>query len=268
MALNEILIKGIEEIVQVIKTENNIKNEIIRDDVFSILQASECTVLYYPLDGEENDGCDGCHIEKPVNGRMEQFVFINTNNTRERQAFSAAHELGHIWKVDERLQAKFPQEYFDEEEAVNKFAAELLMPKQLFEEAIEIKLKLMNYSGPKMKNVEMVKLIAYLMNYFFVPFKSVVLRFNELNRLNDKYNDDILIFKDSELLKEIIKAEQYTRLGIVNKLCSMDNLNEYLIKAEKKRVFNETKINNIRKEFDIKQVEESSSDDVVFGRGI
>ena len=96
---------------------------------FSVLQACDCSVLYYPLDGEDGDGCAGCHLEKPVNGRMEQFVFINTNNTRERQAFSAVHELGRIWKVDERLKRLFPKEKINTEEVINRFVAELVESK-------------------------------------------------------------------------------------------------------------------------------------------
>lgn len=266
MELSDYIIEGIVELVKEIKDENNIKNAIIRDDVFSILQACDCIVLYFPLEGEEEDGCDGCHIEKPLNGKMEQFVFINTNNTRERQAFSAAHELGHMWKVDKRIYEKFPNENFNNEDLINRFAAELLMPKDLFNEAIKIWLKKINYSGPTMKHTDMIKLIAYLMNYFFVPYKSVVIRLNELNRLDKEYNKDILKFKDSDLLKEIIKAEQYTRLGIVNKLRSMDNLQEYLAEVEKRKIFNKTKLENIKNEFDIKHVDGTSNDDVIFRR--
>ncbi|AKN33780.1 hypothetical protein Ccar_24320 [Clostridium carboxidivorans P7] len=262
--LSENIINGIEQLVQEIKQEKNIKNEIIRDDVFSILQALDCIVLYYPLEGEENDGCSGCHIEKPVNGKMEQFVFINTNNTRERQAFTAAHELGHILKVDKRLREKFPEEEFKCEVVINRFAAELLMPRELFKEAMEFKLKEMHYTGPTIKALDLVKLIAYLMNYFFVPFKSVVRRLNEIGRLDEKFNKKIFTYKDSDYLKEIINAEQYTRLNIITKLKSMDNLQDHLLAAEESKVINETQINNIRKEFEIKPVEKTCGDEVLF----
>ena len=261
MSLNEKLINEIERLVQEIKKENDIKNEIIRDDVFSILQALNCIVLYYPLADEE---IDGCHIKKPINGQMEQFVFINSNNTRERQAFIAAHELGHIWEVDKRLKNKFPDENLDTEEVVNRFAAELLMPRIIFHEVMANQLKRMNYAGPSIKITEMIKLIAYLMNYFFVPFKSVVYRLNEIGKLDKKYNDIILEFKDGDFLKELIKAEQYTRLGIINKLRSMDNLPELLIEAEKRKLFNANKLKNIRNDFDIKHIDESYNEDVEF----
>ncbi|MGD9678707.1 MAG: ImmA/IrrE family metallo-endopeptidase [Vulcanibacillus sp.] len=261
MSLDEKLINEIERLVQEIKKENDIKNEIIRDDVFSILQALNCIVLYYPLEDEE---IDGCHIKKPINDQMEQFVFINSNNTRERQAFIAAHELGHIWEVDKRLKNKFPDEIFNAEEVVNRFAAELLMPRRIFQEAMANQLKKMNYAGPSIKIAEMIKLIAYLMNYFFVPFKSVVYRLNEIGKLDEKYNDIILEFKDSDFLKELIKTEQYTRLGITNKLRSMDNLPELLLEAEKRKIFNANKLKNIRNDFDIKHIDESFNEDVEF----
>lgn len=256
--------KSIEELVKKIRFENGIINEIIRDDVFSILQSCDCTVLYFPLKDEDPDGCSGCHLEKNVNGQRKQFVFINTANTRERQAFSAAHELGHIWKVDERIREMHPDKEIDTEEVVNRFAAELLMPRELFERAIDEQLKKKGYTGPTMPMTDMIKLIAYLMNYFFVPYKAVVIRFNEIGRLNSKSNALLFHFKNSSFLEEVIKAEQFTRLGIVNNLKSMDNLQEYLAEAEKKDLLNETKINNIRREFDIRTVTEDDDEKVEF----
>lgn len=260
--MNREIISGIQELVKKIKEEKGIVNEIIRDDVFSILQACDCVVLYYPLDGENPDGCAGCHIEKWVNGHKEQFVFINTNNTRERQAFSAAHELGHIWKVDERLRQMFPQAEIETEEVINRFAAELLMPQKHFEDVLKKYMEKIGYKGPFIQENTLVEVIAYLMNYFFVPYKSVVLRFNELGKLDSKYNGQILPYKDGKLLNEIIRSEQYTRLGLVNKLKSMDNLQEYLVEAERRGVINDTRLSNIRSRFDIEEIGNVPEDNV------
>ena len=164
MKFDKELIDSIKILVRNIKKENGIVNEIIRDDVFSILQDCNCTVLYYPL---EDENIDGCHIEKPVNGKLEQFVFINSHNKRERQAFSAAHELGHIWKVDDRLRKKYPDREIDTEMVVNRFAAELLMPEKLFREAITKQLDKLKYQGPTMEMSTMLKLVAHLMNFLY-----------------------------------------------------------------------------------------------------
>lgn len=261
--LSDQVIEEIVTLIQEIKAENNIENEIIRDDVFSILQAMDCVVLYYPLENEE---IDGCHMEKPMNGRMEQFVFINSNNTRERQAFSAAHELGHIWQVDKRLEERLHMELDSEisEIVVNRFAAEMLMPRKQFEEALSRKLTEMQYVGPSMNMADLLKVIAYLMNYFFVPFKSIVLRLNEIGRLKKADNKKVLSYKESIFLNEVIKAEQYTRLNIVNNIKSMDNLQESLFKIEQAGLFNPTKIKNIKREFNIEEPEPVSDMDVKF----
>ena len=256
MNLDQTITESIEKLVEEIRRENGIINRIIRDDVFSILQECDCTVLYFPLPNENSDGCSGCHLEKNVNGKCKQFVFINTANTRERQAFSAAHELGHIWRVDERIREMHPDKEIDTEDVVNQFAAELLMPRKYFESVIDGYLEKERYTGPSMTVPQMVKLIAYLMNYFFVPYKAVVYRFNEIERLHPKFNSILFLFKESSLLDEIIKAEQFTRLGIVNNLKSMDNLPEYLAEAEKDSLFNPEKVKNIRDDFGIQAIED------------
>lgn len=248
--MNKNIVKGIQEQVKKIKNEYDIVNEIIRDDVFSILQGLDnCNVLYYPLD----DDIGGCHIEKMVNGKMEQFVFINTNHPREKQAFVAAHELGHIWKVDEKLRECLPDEKIECEEVVNRFAAELLMPEERFKIVLNTYLDRIGYRGPKIAQEELVKLIAYLMNYFFVPYMAVLYRFNELGRINERYIDSMRHYKDSDTLKDVIKTEQYTRLSIVTRLKSLDNLQEYLDQAEKQGFISSTKAMTIREDFELPQ---------------
>ena len=62
----------------------------------------------------------------------------------------------------------------------------------------------------------------------------------------------------------MIKAEQYTRLNIVNNIKSMDNLQESLFKIEQAGLFNPTKIKNIKREFNIEEPEPVSDMDVKF----
>lgn len=61
----------------------------------------------------------------------EVVEIINTNNTIEKQVYIAAHELGHVWKIDEKVLAKCDGN-IDSEAIINRFAAELLMPAELF----------------------------------------------------------------------------------------------------------------------------------------
>ena len=76
-------------------------NVIIKDNILNILDLF-CTVLYYPLEDEKNNGF---HLTGLPNrkGQEQHFVFINTAQSLEKQVFTAAHELGHIWEVDEHI---------------------------------------------------------------------------------------------------------------------------------------------------------------------
>ena len=93
---DDVMVEQIQKFIEEKRDEGKIINSIIRDDVFSILE-KECTVLYYYLD----DAIEGFHISKPVRGEQKQFVFINTQKVLQEQVWTAGHELGHVWKVDQ-----------------------------------------------------------------------------------------------------------------------------------------------------------------------
>lgn len=259
MSMNDRIVAEIKRLVDKIKDENDLTTEkVIRDNVFNILQnIPDCIVLYYPIEEEANeDGCDGCHVVRTIKGSKKQFVFINTSNTRERQAFSVAHELGHIWDVDGRLKKILPDESFDVEEVIDRFAAELLMPEDLFETLALAEITEFTRASDKEKAIKVfdfIKIIVYLMNYFFVPFKAVVLRLCEVGIITSEISERLLNYKDSEVVDGIIREEQYTRLGIRPEQISVANLAEKLDDIEYREVFSTNKIEAIRSKFGLKE---------------
>lgn len=133
-ALNDVIQSKFKQL----EAEGLFFNEILREDIFNILD-HYCTVVYFPLpDDEENDGF---HVTMPVDYKLseesEHFVFLNTSKTIEKQIFVAAHELGHIWVSEdliwtdtlERILPKNPENL---DIIMNRFAAELLMPSKHF----------------------------------------------------------------------------------------------------------------------------------------
>lgn len=124
---NAQVVLKIQEFINLKKKEKHIVNEVIRDDVFAVLKG-ECVVLYYALD---DCSVEGCHVIKPFNGRMEQFVFINTMKAVQEQTWTAAHELGHVWRGDSYIKEKLGQDNMASEDLVNRFAAELLLPQDI-----------------------------------------------------------------------------------------------------------------------------------------
>ena len=98
-------------------------NFLLREDVLDLLD-KYCTVVYYPLLGEENNGFRLKEVPL-ADGTLRDFVFINTAQAMEKQLFTAAHELGHIWNVDEFVIGDLAiQDSYDlREHIINRFAA-------------------------------------------------------------------------------------------------------------------------------------------------
>lgn len=255
-ALSKAVVEKIIELTDAELKEHGIVNEIVRDDVFSVLD-SHCIILYYPL---PEDDINGYHINRMINDKPQEFVFINTANTTEKQVFAAAHELGHVLKVDEKIIKEFDLNSSTEisEKIINRFAAELLMPEKIFVDKADNILKTLNVKD-RISIGNMVYLIVCLMNEFLVEFEAIVRRFNELKKISDASRDLLLKLKNIpdfyDEITSLAKASNFTRLFIKSNNRSIKNLKELVDKANEKQTLTETKIKSILKTFEIKQVE-------------
>ena len=255
-ALSKAVVEKIIELTDAELKEHGIVNEIVRDDVFSVLD-SHCIILYYPL---PEDDINGYHINRMINDKPQEFVFINTANTTEKQVFAAAHELGHVLKVDEKIIKEFDLNSSTEisEKIINRFAAELLMPEKIFVDKADNILKTLKVKD-RISIGNMVYLIVCLMNEFLVEFEAIVRRFNELKKISDASRDLLLKLKNIpdfyDEITSLAKASNFTRLFIKSNNRSIKNLKELVDKANEKQTLTETKIKSILKTFEIKQVE-------------
>ena len=236
---------------------NGLKSEaLLRDGIFALLE-KYCTVLYYPQENEDNDGC---HVQRLVNTEIVNFVFINTHKSIEKQVFTAAHELGHILGLSSFLKNTCPDFKPDLDEiAINKFAALLLMPENLFSKELQNNLKYYNIEDEKITLDGLIKLSLYLMDFFFVPFKSVIIRMFELGYLSQDIAEEIIKDKSTlERINDYIKNLGYKRLGIISEKKSIKDFAELLECAEKAEVFPPSKINSIRTKMDLSDIKPES----------
>lgn len=263
------VIKEIQNLTKLIKKENQLKEDIIREDVFNILLNNpNCMVLFYPIASEANeDGCDGCHVVRTVNGKEKQLVFINSSNTMERQAFSVAHELGHIWNVDGRLRENLPDVEIVVEDVINRFAAELLMPERLFIDETNDYIKLLLAEETENNGIRVIsflKLIVHLMNYFFAPYKAVVIRLFEVGIIDEDVQMRLMEYKDSDYVKSIINEGQYSRLGYPTNKKSIPNLADKIEEIEKRELFTPNRIRAIKEKFElVEERDDVNMDDIV-----
>lgn len=264
----ELIRKFINERLNSDDLKDRFQNRILKDEVLDILDLY-CTVIYYPYDHESNHGF---HINDipDSKGKYQHFVYINTAQCMDRQVFTAAHELGHIWKVDEYIQ-KACNISIDDSQAeaiINRFAAELLMPKDIFINFFNYayKERLINEDTITIQGA--LEIIVVLMNTFMVPFKSVVLRFAELKIFDDSVinlfqgKDSISSDKINNDISDIIDNYGYEKLKWKSKRKFISGLSELLEEAEKMGNINQVKITELRNRFEIKTPSIDSSLDV------
>lgn len=253
-------IKKLQIFIDEIKKNEKIDNAVIRDDVFSILE-KKCTVLYFPL---EDDDIDGFHIERMINGQKKDFVFINSAKKTEKQIFIAAHELGHLFKVINKIdkkELKCNENKKDfEETVVNRFAAELLMPEVIFQQKINEKLSEMDYDGKKISYTNLARLTAFLMSYFYVPLKAILIRYHEVGRIDFEAVEMLSRDKKfNELLLHMIDEGGYTRLNKIPKTKGIKDLPMLLKSAKDNDIFSKDYLKVLKDAFSIKDTEDKTN---------
>lgn len=260
-----------KEYVEIIKNfletkEDTIKlscvNKIIKENIFDILD-NNCTVVYYPINDENN----GFHTARYVHGEKRNFVFINTWNPMEKQIFTAAHELGHIWELDKQ----FKDCKCDVEDIMNRFAAELLMPEELFTK--DFNRLVDNYlQQDKILFTDFIKVCIDLMDIYFVPIHSVVIRIFEIEKIDKKSLDNFLGLLENEILSQD-ELKKFAKAASIKKLFNpmedegkrgINNLDELLNKMAKIDGFQDY-VKNLRNKFDIPEPKDISEAPIEIG---
>lgn len=193
----------------------------IGDYIFVILN-HECILIQWPEDGQLD--LDGVSTEKVINGKLETVVYINSAKNKEKQNICAAHELGHRYKLDKLIRDAFPDDVYTPsivEDIMNRFAAELMMPFNAFKKRAEV---LYNdcferhESQRRLFLKRLLQSIVELMDFYYVPYKAVVRRLQEVDIIPDWLCKYLLDFEESEsgksIVHMIIEERGITRLRV------------------------------------------------------
>ena len=252
------IVLAINQIIDEIRKKQVLQNVAIRDDIFSILEKN-CTVLYYPLEGEKNRGF---HVKRIVKDKLEDFVYINTDKPIDEQIFAAAHEFGHIFDVAKRvcgiIGMEYPVDNKLEEDITDRFAAELLMPKEAVIDMCVSHIKDLKIDTSSVKFDQLVKLIVLLMNDFMVPYETVRKRLKEVEVIDEKTSNDIAIEReDVSILVDNFTRDQNSYIGKGTRIKTIPGIRSMIERAEKNYTENEYLLAKIRNEFEIKDMPET-----------
>lgn len=82
----------------------------------------------------------------------------------QEQVWTAAHELGHVWKVDEYVRDNIANTHVDAEKIVGRLVAEFMMPSAIFySRSAHNRLSNNKYKGGSLSTEMMMDLITYMM---------------------------------------------------------------------------------------------------------
>lgn len=254
--LDERYVQAIRDLIRDKFEEDQIRidfpNPLLREDVLSLLDRY-CTAIYFPLEKEENNGFHITGVPDKI-GQERHIVFINTAQTIEKQVFTAAHELGHIWKVDQYAtrQLGVPLDEEIGERIINRFAAELLIPKDLFGQWFEREYQRLQEENGKIKIRNMLRVIVTLMDQFFAPPKAVLYRCWELGKIHDAAlrlllgEGEIPKGKIDQAIREIVRDSGYIQFQEPTLRKSIEGLAELLNRAESQQCVSAEKIKRLR----------------------
>lgn len=239
------------------RLKNKFPNPLLREDILSMLNMY-CTVVYYPLPEETINGFNLPGIIG-VNGEEKTFVYINTAQTIEKQVFTAAHELGHIWGIDTVVSTDVENSFLCEcgEKIINRFAAELLMPEDLFIATCVYELERYKENEKNITISNILKVITNIMTHFFVPYKAVVHRLGELKFLSEDSvalllgESNIPLDKFLRFVNQNLKNNGYTNFVEPSEKRWIDGLADLLDTAQKQKSVTNNKIDKLREHFDL-----------------
>lgn len=249
------MISVIPEVIQDLKSEYTLINPMIRDDIFGILE-KHCIVVYYPLFNEKN--C-GFHTKRFIKDKREDFVYINTAKPIAEQVFTAAHELGHVWGVADKILSKIDTniclECDDEEKLINRFAAELLMPEKEFRNLFFLNMKELSIVDNKIKIEDFIRIIVMQMNDFMVPYESVRRRMVETSLITEEVGK--LLDKNVEFIQALVSAfskDLNTILDNVTEKKTIPGLRALVDQIEQGKLLDEYTLCKVKKDFDIDSI--------------
>lgn len=256
------IISLIPDVVDRVRKEYIVNNRIIKDDIFKILE-KHCIVLYYPIPEETKNR--GFHIKRFLNGKLTDFVYINTANAMAEQIFAAAHELGHVWKVADKVweeldtNEELTKEF--EEKIVGRFAAELLMPEKEFKKTFWAHVDELSLDPARIRFEEIIRVMVMQMADYMVPYEAVRRRMLETKILPEKLGDVLCADREPRIegIVSTYLKDLNTALEKTSRIKSIPGLRDLLTKAEISRTVSPYVLSKIKEDFSVESVNKTET---------
>lgn len=150
----------------------------IANDIFMLLDKKDIILCQYPFETSEDSHTDATLTWFETDGSPITFIGLNTSRYYDEQIFALAHELYHfITKTGKAYQMDMEEEDILTEKKADRFAAELLLPKEVLRSKIISEFQENNINTISIRRL--LRFIARLQCEWWLPYHSIVNRLLE-----------------------------------------------------------------------------------------
>jgi Zn-dependent peptidase ImmA (M78 family) len=194
------------ELAQSLKTSIGIGSDVpIANDLELLLDKKEIILVTLPIETPSEKPFAALLLEVNNEQRIDYYIGLNSNDYYDKQIFAIAHELYHyLERTDHHISRG--NEDSPAEEKAELFAAEFLLPLQTLKKMIISEFGTLDFSS--MALGKLLRFIAKIHCYWWLPYKSIVRRLGEAGAISQK------IFHELYLFEERNPQGEYYRIGL------------------------------------------------------
>ncbi len=179
----------------------------IANDLVTILDDLKIILLELPIDSKEDKQAFSAALMYSEEGGKELvFIGLNTADYYDRQLFAIAHELYHFYTKTGSHLSRIEAEEDRVEYKANRFAAEFLMPEATLKSTVIEEFKMSNLN--KIQLNVLIRFIRRLQCTWWLPYKSIVKRLNEIEAISTKQFDELYKIDERDL------SSTYGKIGL------------------------------------------------------
>lgn len=169
----------------------------IANDIFMLLEKKEIILCQYPFHTEKKSHLDANITWFETDYGPLTFIGLNTSLYFDEQIFALAHELYHyITRSGKAYNDNIDEEDKVTEKKADRFAAELLLPKEALHSRVISQFHSSNLDG--VSDLRLLRFVARLQNEWWLPYHSLVLRLYEEGYIKQNMFDHMFAMDDRD----------------------------------------------------------------------
>lgn len=172
-------------------------NVPIANDIFTLLEKKEIILCQYPFQSLAQSHMDANITWFETSFGPLTFIGLNTALCFDEQIFALAHELYHYTtKTGKAYHIDLEEEDIVTEKKADRFAAELLLPREALRTSIVMQFKKSDLRD--VSELRLLRFIARLQSEWWLPYRSLIFRLQEEGYINQEQFNMLFAIDDRD----------------------------------------------------------------------